>query len=76
MAWYYPLIYEPQGAFLHMYIVFPLSQKGGRGRSLNPLPKRDFAPLCPCHDYYLKLFTKDKDWLLTVSVVTFISEGK
>ena len=29
-------------------------------RALNPLLKQGFAPLCPCHDRYLTLFTRGK----------------
>ena len=55
-----------------------------RCRSLNPLFKQGFAPLCLCqgyyldycHDYYLKVFTRDKDWLSTLFLVTSILEGK
>jgi len=53
-----------------------LSQKEGCGewRSLNPLFKQGFTPLCPCHGYYLnychncclKGFTRDKVWLFTL----------
>ena len=46
-------------------------------RSLNPLLKQGFAPLCPCHDCYLKLFTRGKKLAVySVSVVTSVSEGK
>ena len=44
-------------------VVSPLFPKGRR--SLNPLLKQHFAPLCPCHDYYIKVFTRDKHWLFT-----------
>ena len=46
-------------------------------RSLNPLLKQGFAALCPCHDWYLKLFTRGKKLAVySVSVVTSVSEGK
>ena len=56
-----------------MCVVSPLSQEKGEWRSLNPLLKQDFARLCPCHDYcldyhhdyYLKVFTRNKHWLFT-----------
>ena len=44
-------------------IVSPLSPKREACKSLNSLLKQDFAPLCPCHDYYLKVFTREKHWL-------------
>ena len=37
-----------------------LSPKGGKWRFLNPLLKQSFAPHCPCHDYYLRMFTRKK----------------
>ena len=60
-----------------------LSQKRGERRSFNPLLEHGFAPLCPCrdhyldyyHDCYLKVFTRDKHWLFTLSAVTSISDG-
>ena len=27
---------------------------------------RVFASLCPCHDYSLEMYTRDKDWLFTL----------
>ena len=44
----------------------PWSQKTGKWRSLSSLLKREFAFLCPCHDYYFKVFTEDKHWLFTL----------
>ena len=44
----------------------PRTGEGGEQRALNPLLKQCFAPLCPCHDYYLKVFTGDKDRLFTL----------
>lgn len=35
-----------------------------------------FASLCPCHDYSLEMFTRDKDWLLTLYLLYSILEGK
>ena len=43
-----------------------LSQKGGGRRFLNPLCEQRFGPLCLCHDYYLKVFTRGKHWLFTL----------
>ena len=34
MAWNYPLTFDPQGAFLHMSSVSPLSQKREKGDPL------------------------------------------
>ena len=42
--------------------------------SLKPFLKQGFTPLCPCldyyldycHDYYLKVFTRNKHWLFTL----------
>ena len=46
-------------------------------RALNPLLKQGFAPLCPCHDRYLTLFTRGKKLAVySVSVVPSVSEGK
>ena len=47
-------------------VVSPLFQKRGEWRSLNPLLKQGFTPLCPYRDYYLKVFTRDKHWLFTL----------
>ena len=38
-------------------------QKSGEQKFLHPLLKQDFVPHCPCHDYYLKVFTRGKGWL-------------
>ena len=71
MALCYPLTFDPQRAF-YACVVSPLSQKSWEQRCLNPLLNQSFAPLCPshdyhldyCHDYYLKVFTRDKHGLL------------
>ena len=55
--------------------VAPLSQ-GGDWRSLNPLLKQGFAPLCPYHGYNLKIFTRQTLAIYPLSVVTSISESK
>ena len=59
-----------------MYSV-SLSQKRGEGDPLVLYSNR-VLPLCPCHDYYFKVFTRDKDGLFVypLSVVDSISEGK
>ena len=55
----------------------PCPQRKVELRSLNPLLKQGFAPLCPCHNCYLKLFTRGKKLAVyPVSVVTSVSEGK
>ena len=41
-------------------------------RSLNPLPKQDFSPLCSCCRCYLKVFTRDKTWLLTLFILLLL----
>ena len=45
----------PQRAFLCLCSVLP-----------NPLLRQGFASHCPCQDYSLEVFTRDKDWLLTL----------
>ena len=66
MVWHFHLTFDPQGAFLRMCSV-SLVPKGGGGRGdLNPLFKQDFVPLCPCHDYYFKVFIRDKHWLFII----------
>ena len=54
-----------QGTFLHMCRVSLILERG-KWRSLNPLLRQDFAFLCPCHDYFLEMLTRDKDWLFTL----------
>ena len=52
-------------------VMSPLSHREGDWRSLNPLLKQGFPSFCSCHDYYLdyccdyylKVFTRGKDWL-------------
>ena len=63
MAWPYPLTFDPQGAFLCMCSVSLVPKRGSRDL------KQDFAPLCPCYDYYLKGFTRNKDWLFTLFIL-------
>ena len=64
MAWHYPLTFDPQEPFCTC-VVSPLSPKRREWRSLNPLLKQAFAPLCPWLDYYFKMFMRDKPWLLS-----------
>ena len=52
MVWCYPLNFDPQEAFLRMCSASLVPKEQG-GRSLNPLLKQGFVPLCPYHDYYL-----------------------
>ena len=62
-----------------MCVVSPLSQERRKQRSLNPLLKQDFAPLYPCHDYYLDYCHDYKRKTLAiypVSVVISVLEGK
>ena len=75
MAWYYPLNFDPQGAFLHKYNVSLLPKEEGAQNAL-VLDSVRVLPLCPCHDYYLdfchdchrvyNVFTRDKAWLFTL----------
>jgi len=48
-----------------MYSVSLVRKERG-GISLNPLLRQGFASLCPCHDYFLEVFTRDRDWLFTL----------
>ena len=56
----------------YVCVVSPLSQKNWEQRCFNSLLNQTFNCLCPshdyyldyCHDYYLKVFTRDKHWLL------------
>ena len=51
-----------------MCSVFFVPKKGGGGGigDRNPLLKQGFVPRGPCRDCYRKVFTRDKDWLLTL----------
>ena len=64
MVQHYALTSGPQEAFLCMCSVS--IQKSGEQKFLNPLLQQGFAPHCPCHDYYLEVFMRGKDWLLTL----------
>ena len=54
--------------FCECVVCFPCPKRvGGGGR--DPLilySYRLLPPLCPCHDYYLKVFIRDKHWLFTL----------
>ena len=41
----------------------PCHDKGGRGDPSILSSVFCFFPFSPCHDYYLEMFTRDKDWL-------------
>ena len=84
MAWNFPLTFDPKELFC-LGVVSPLSQRrvGGWGECADSLilySKQGFAPLCPCHgyyldcchDYYLKVFTRDKDWLFTLFLLLLL----
>ena len=64
MGWC-PLLFDPQGAFLCMCSVF-LAPRMGNMWPLDPFLKQGLAPLCSCHDCYLKVSTGDKAWLFTL----------
>ncbi|CAN0563407.1 unnamed protein product [Rangifer tarandus platyrhynchus] len=69
MAWTYPLIFDPQGAFLRV-CMSPLSQKGRSGGPFILHSHRVLPCLSPCldcrHAYYLNMFTEDKAWLFAL----------
>ena len=62
-----PWLLTPKEPFC-VCVVPPLPQGDGEWRSLDPLLKQDFAPLCSCHDGYLTASTRDKAWLFTLSL--------
>ena len=65
MAWHSLLSSDPQEAFLHLCTVSLVPKSGGR----DPLIRyshRLLPPLCPCRDYYLRVFTGDKHCLFTL----------
>ena len=75
MAWHSLLSSDPQEAFLHLCSVSLVPKSWGRDpliRYSHRLP----PPLCPCHEYYLKLFLQETNTGYLLSVVTSISEGK
>ena len=43
---------------------FTISHQGSL--IVSSLLKQGFATLCPCHDYYCKVLTRDKHWLFTL----------
>ena len=73
MAWHYPLTHKEP---LCACVVSSLSLKRRELRSLNPLLKQDFAPLCPCHDCYLKVFTRDRHWLFILFLLLLPFQSK
>ena len=44
-------------------VVSPLSQKGENRDLLSLYSNRALPPLCPCHAYFLKVFTRNEHWL-------------
>ena len=65
MGWY-PLLFDPQGAFLHLWNV-SLAPRMGNIWCPDPLLKQGLAPLCCCHD--CQGDTGDKAWLFTLFVM-------
>ena len=45
--------FDAQGTFLHICSVFLVSKRGGA--EIPKILREDFAPLCPCCDYYLTM---------------------
>ena len=45
--------FDAQGTFLHICSVFLVSKRGGA--EIPKILRKDFAPLCPCCDYYLTM---------------------
>ena len=43
----------------------------GRQRALNPSLRQGFASLCPCHDYFPEMFTRDKDCSFMLFLLLF-----
>ena len=72
MGWC-PLLFDPQGAFLHMCNVSPAPRMGNVW-PLDPLLKQGFVPLCSCHDCYLRAFSRDKAWLFTLFLWVLTSQ--
>ena len=52
-------------------VVSPLLQKSGGRDPWILYSYRLLPPLCPCHDYHLKVFTRDKHWLFTQLLLPF-----
>ena len=64
MGWY-PLLFDPQGAFLHLWNV-SLAPRMGNIWLPDSLLKQGLALLCCYHDRCLKVSTGHKAWLLTL----------
>ena len=69
MGWC-PLLFDAQGAFLCMCSV--PSPRMGNIWPLDPLLKQGLAPLCSCHDCYLKVSSEDKAWLFTLFLLLLL----
>lgn len=79
MAWNFPLTFDPKELFC-LGVVSPLSQRrvGGWGECADSLilySKQGFAPLS-LHDYYPKVFKRDKHWLFTLLLLPFWSANR
>ena len=68
------VIFDPQGASLHRCNV-SLAPRMGNLRPLDLLLKQGLAPLCSCHDCYLKVSTGDKVQLFTLFLLLFLSRS-
>ena len=62
--------FYPPGVFLSMWNV-SLAPWRGYTWPLDPLLKQCLAPLCSCHDCYLKVSIGDKVWLFTLFQLLF-----
>ena len=76
MAWDYPLIYESQGAFLHMCSVSLVPKRGKNEDPLIHYLNRILPLSGLAKTITLRYLQETKTGYLPVSVVTFISEGK
>ena len=63
--------FRPPGSVSEHEIVSPLPQERGNIIS-GPLLKQGFASFCSCHDHYVKVSTKDKAWLFTLSLLLLL----
>ena len=57
--------FDLQGAFLCTCNLSLVPREGGVEIPLILCSNKVF-PLCPCHDYYTKVFTRDQHWLFTL----------
>ena len=64
MVWHFPLTFDPQEVFFHIFSVSLVPKDGGLEVPLSFT--QSFAPLYPCHDYYLQVFIRDKHWIFTL----------